>query len=106
MTVRHRVLVFLSLLSVITNRDRVCLSVAEPRMQQALSLSPEQWGWLTGAFTLAYALFEMPSGSLGDSCWQPSLAGVGRRLATRRELLRENFRVPTGRYPALRRCHA
>src|SRR5882672_711128 len=66
MKVRHRVLVFLSLLSVITYLDRVCISVAGPRMQQALSLSPEQWGWITGAFTLAYALFEMPSGSLGD----------------------------------------
>src|ERR1035441_10349721 len=28
------------------------------------------------------------------SRWQPSLASVGRRLATRRELLRDNFRVP------------
>src|ERR1035437_6380263 len=27
------------------------------------------------------------------SRWQPSLASVGRRLATRRELLRDNFRV-------------
>jgi MFS transporter, ACS family, glucarate transporter len=66
MKARHRVLGFLSLLSVITYLDRVCISIAGPRMQEALSLSPEQWGWVTGAFTLAYAMFEMPSGSFGD----------------------------------------
>ena len=66
MKVRHRVLGFLSLLSVITYLDRVCISVAGPRMQEALSLDPQQWGWVTGVFTLAYALFEIPSGSLGD----------------------------------------
>ncbi len=66
MKARHRVLGFLSLLSVITYLDRVCISVAGPRMQAALSLSPEKWGWVTGVFTLAYALFEIPSGSLGD----------------------------------------
>jgi MFS transporter, ACS family, glucarate transporter len=66
MKVRHRVLGFLSLLSVITYLDRVCVSIAGPRIQEALSLNPKQWGWVTGVFTLAYALFEIPSGSLGD----------------------------------------
>src|SRR5450631_2307598 len=66
MKVRHRVLGFLSLLSVITYLDRVCVSIAGPRIQEALSLTPKQWGWVTGVFTLAYALFEIPSGSLGD----------------------------------------
>ena len=66
MKVRHRVLGFLSILSVIMYLDRVCISVAGPRMQEALSLSPEQWGWVTGVFTFSYALFEIPSGSLGD----------------------------------------
>ncbi len=66
MKVRHRVLGFLSVLSVIMYLDRVCISVAGPRMQEALSLSPEQWGWVTGVFTFSYALFEIPSGSMGD----------------------------------------
>ena len=35
-------------------------------MQDALSISPEQWGWVTGVFTLAYAAFEIPSGAMGD----------------------------------------
>ena len=66
MKVRLRVLGFLSVLSVIMYLDRVCISVAGPRMQEALSLSPEQWGWVTGVFTFSYALFEIPSGSMGD----------------------------------------
>lgn len=35
-------------------------------MQEALHLGPVEWGWVTGIFTLAYAAFEIPSGSLGD----------------------------------------
>jgi ACS family glucarate transporter-like MFS transporter len=63
---RHRVLSLLFLLSIITYLDRVCISVAGPRMQDDLNISPERWGWVVGAFTLAYAAFEIPSGSLGD----------------------------------------
>lgn len=63
---RHRVLGFLSVLSVIMYLDRVCISIAGPRMQEALNLGPDQWGWVTGVFTLSYAVFEIPSGSMGD----------------------------------------
>jgi MFS family permease len=35
-------------------------------MQQDLNLSPEQFGWVVAAFALAYALFEIPTGSMGD----------------------------------------
>jgi MFS family permease len=62
----HRVLGLLSLLLVITYLDRVCLSVAGPRMQEALHIGPVAWGWVTGVFTLSYAAFEIPSGALGD----------------------------------------
>ena len=51
---------------VITYLDRVCISVAGPRMQEALHLGPIEWGWVTGIFTLSYAVFEIPSGALGD----------------------------------------
>ena len=37
---RHRVLGLLSLLLVITYLDRVCISVAGPRMQEALDIGP------------------------------------------------------------------
>jgi sugar phosphate permease len=63
---RHRVLVLLASLSILTYLDRVCISVAGPRIQSELSLSPQDWGFVTGAFAIAYALFEIPSGYLGD----------------------------------------
>jgi MFS transporter, ACS family, glucarate transporter len=63
---RNRVLGLLSLLLVITYLDRVCISVAGPRMQEALHIGPVGWGWVTGVFTLSYAAFEIPSGTLGD----------------------------------------
>jgi MFS family permease len=86
---RRRVLAFLSLLSVITYLDRVCISIAGPRMQEALRLDPQQWGWVTGAFTLSYALFEIPGGMLGDR--------VGpRRVLTRIVLWWSAFTSLTG----------
>jgi predicted MFS family arabinose efflux permease len=63
---RHRVLALLFLLSIITYIDRVCIAVAGPRIQADLDLSPEQWGWVVGVFAIAYAAFEIPSGSMGD----------------------------------------
>lgn len=66
MKYRNRVLGLLSLLLVITYLDRVCISVAGPRMQEALHIGPVGWGWVTAVFTLAYAAFEIPSGALGD----------------------------------------
>ncbi len=66
MKYRHRVLVFLFFLSIITFVDRVCISVVGNSMQEDLALSPTQWGWMLGVFSLAYGLFEMPAGILGD----------------------------------------
>lgn len=59
-------LTLLATLSVITYLDRVCISVAGPRIQDELHLSPQDWGLVTGAFAVAYALFEIPSGYLAD----------------------------------------
>lgn len=66
MRYRHRVLGLLFLLSIITYLDRVCISVAGPRMQTDLGLTPQMWGWVLGAFTLSYAIFEIPTGMMGD----------------------------------------
>ena len=66
MKYRHRVLALLATLSVITYLDRVCISIAGPRIQNEFALSPEQWGDVTGAFAIAYALFEVPSGYWAD----------------------------------------
>lgn len=63
---RHGVLGFLILLFAITYIDRVCISVAGPRMQEDLHIDPVGWGWVTAMFTLSYCLFEIPTGALGD----------------------------------------
>ena len=63
---RYRVLGLLILLFAITYIDRVCISVAGPRMQEDLGIDPIGWGWVTSMFTLAYCLFEIPTGALGD----------------------------------------
>ncbi len=66
MKYRHRVSGLLILLFAITYIDRVCISVAGPRMQEDLDIDPVGWGWVTAMFTLSYCLFEIPTGALGD----------------------------------------
>jgi len=63
---RRGVVGLLILLFAITYLDRVCISVAGPRMQEDLGIGPVGWGWVTGMFTLAYCLFEVPTGMMGD----------------------------------------
>jgi MFS family permease len=86
---RHRVLGLLVLLFGITYLDRVCISVAGPRMQDDLHIDPIGWGWVTGAFTISYCLFEIPTGILGDR--------IGpRRVLTRVVLWWSAFTALTG----------
>jgi MFS transporter, ACS family, glucarate transporter len=63
---RHRTLAFLFVLSVVTYLDRVCIGVAGPRIQDELGIAPRHWGLVVGAFTLGYALFEIPGGMMAD----------------------------------------
>lgn len=63
---RRGVVGLLVLLFAITYLDRVCISVAGPRIQEDLGIGPVGWGWVTGMFTLAYCLFEIPTGTMGD----------------------------------------
>lgn len=63
---RHQVLLVLAILSVITFLDRIAFSTAGERITKELGLTAVQWGWILGSFTLAYALFEIPTGLLGD----------------------------------------
>jgi ACS family glucarate transporter-like MFS transporter len=53
-------------LAIITYIDRVTLSQAAPRIIADLGLTKIQMGWVISAFITAYALFEIPSGYLGD----------------------------------------
>ena len=63
---RYRVLAFLFGLSIITYLDRVCMNVVSKYVKADLGLNNAQLGWILGAFSLAYALFEIPTGVLGD----------------------------------------
>ena len=64
---RHIVVGLLALLSVITFLDRMAIAVTGPSIQKDLGISTEQWGWVLGSYVIAYALFEIPSGAMGDA---------------------------------------
>lgn len=70
---RRRVLLLLIALALITFLDRISIAVAGPRILQELHIAPERWGWVIGAFVLAYGLFEIPTGALGDRIGQRSV---------------------------------
>jgi len=63
---RGRVLTFAFFLAVVTYLDRICISAAAPAIMDELHLDMLQMSVVFSAFTLAYSLFEVPSGWLGD----------------------------------------
>ena len=63
---RDWVLGLLCTVSVITFLDRLAIAIAEPGIRADLHLDPAQWGWVLSAYVLANALFEIPSGAMGD----------------------------------------
>jgi ACS family glucarate transporter-like MFS transporter len=63
---RHRMLGFALAAMAVAYLDRVCISTAAPAIKTELGLSDVQMGTVFSAFTLAYALFEVPSGWLAD----------------------------------------
>ncbi|HKV42421.1 MAG TPA: MFS transporter [Blastocatellia bacterium] len=63
---RFKVLWLIFALTNITYLDRLCIAAAAPAITADFHLSPSQMGYVFSAFTLAYALFEIPSGWLGD----------------------------------------
>jgi MFS transporter, ACS family, glucarate transporter len=67
---RYRTLIFLFFLILITFLDRICISLVGVRIKSEFHLSNEQFGWVLGSFSLAYAIFEIPSGMLGDRIGQ------------------------------------
>jgi sugar phosphate permease len=70
---RYRVVIFIFFLCVITYIDRSCISLVGVRIKTEFNLTNEQFGWVLGAFALAYALFEIPSAVLGDRIGQRSV---------------------------------
>ena len=65
--VRYGVLGFACALSMITYLDRACMASAAKGFVGDLGLgSVGELNWVFAAFTVAYAMFEIPSGWLGD----------------------------------------
>ncbi len=86
---RRIVLWFAISLAIITYVDRVCISQAAPAMQEELGLTKIQMGYAFSAFGLAYAIFEIPGGWLGDR--------IGpRKVLMRVVILWSIFTIATG----------
>src|SRR5213593_4992419 len=86
---RKRVLGFAFLLAVVTYLDRICISAAAPFIMEDLHLTVLQMSAVFSAFTLAYSIFEVPSGWLGDTRGP-------RRVLTRIVLWWSGFTMLTG----------
>jgi MFS family permease len=87
--VRVAVLAFLCALSFLSYYDRQCIVRAQESIKSSLAMTDEQMGLVLGAFWLAYALFEIPSGRMGDR--------VGARFTITRIVLAWSlFTVLTG----------
>src|SRR6476660_7438339 len=63
---RYWVVVFAVTLAVLSYIDRVCISQAAPVISRDLGLTKSQMGMVFSAFAIAYALFEIPGGWMGD----------------------------------------
>src|SRR3954453_6471904 len=63
---RYVVVVFAITLAVLSYIDRVCISQAASPIMADLGLTRTQMGSIFSAFAVAYALFEIPGGWMGD----------------------------------------
>ncbi len=82
-------------LAVVTYLDRVCIATAAPFIMADLGLTLVEMSYVFSAFTLAYSLFEVPSGWLGDRLGP-------RRVLTRIVLWWSAFTMLTGAAQGLR----
>ncbi len=86
---RFKVLGVLCLLSGVLYLDRICISAAVDSIQADLKISNTQTSYFLMAFTLAYGLFEIPTGRWGDRLG-------ARRVLTRISLWWSAFTALTG----------
>ncbi|TWW11540.1 hypothetical protein E3A20_04460, partial [Planctomyces bekefii] len=87
--IRYVVLAWLCALSGILYLDRICISAALGRISEELQISNTGGSFVLMAFTLAYGLFEVPTGRWGDT-WG------ARKVLTRISLWWSVFTVLTG----------
>jgi len=86
---RYWLIAFAITLAIVQYIDRVCISQAMPDIARDLKLSDAQKGAVYSAFGLAYALFEIPTGWMGDKLG-------ARRVLTRVVLWWSFFTAATG----------
>ncbi len=83
--VRFLIVGLVTAMSVLLYLDRFAITPATDTMLRELSLNKEQFGQAVGAFFLAYALMQIPSGWLTDTLgarWLLAIFVVGWSLAT------------------------
>jgi MFS family permease len=90
---RFKLLLYLGSLTFILYLDRVCIGKAATAIEKDLGISDAAMGWVFTAFTIAYGLFEVPTGSWGDRYGS-------RRILTRIVLWWSAFTILTGCVPA------
>jgi ACS family glucarate transporter-like MFS transporter len=91
---RFTVLAFFCTLMFVLYLDRVCIAQASVPMMDELGISKLHWSFVLMAFTLAYGLFEVPTGRWGD------LYGA-RRILTRIVLWWSAFTALTAASPLM-----
>lgn len=95
--IRYRVVAFTVALAGVTYLDRISIGVLAPSIMRDLHITQLQMGFVFAAFTLAYALFEIPT------AWWADRIG-SRRVLTRIVLWWSAFTMLTGAaisYPIL-----
>ena len=63
---RYTMLAFALATTALAYLDRVAISLSSSAIQSDLALDDAELGWVFSAFTLAYSIFEIPSGWLAD----------------------------------------
>jgi MFS family permease len=86
--IRYRVVAFTMTLAALTYLDRVCISILAPNIMRDLRLTRMEMSYVFSAFTLAYALFEIPT------AWWADRIG-SRRVLTRIVLWWSTFTAAT-----------
>ncbi|MEM9827924.1 MAG: MFS transporter [Planctomycetota bacterium] len=66
MPIRFFVIFGAFLISVLMWADRACIAAAKDSIREDLRLDDGSMGWIMGAFSLGYALFQVPAGKLAD----------------------------------------
>ncbi|TWU59757.1 putative sulfoacetate transporter SauU [Rubripirellula tenax] len=66
MPIRFFLIIGAFIVSVLMWVDRACISAAKSDIAMDLGFDDRQMGWVMAAFSLGYALFQVPSGKLAD----------------------------------------